>query len=133
VIRVLPHWEMPEHSCAKFQLMEPFTFVSKEFGRISVPKGFETDFGSVPDAAKPVVDDDDPDLVFAAIVHDYLYRTHGEVSDSSILPSMCLTRYQADCVLYEAMIAAGAPVFKSWLVFRAVRVGGLAAWSRSHV
>lgn len=122
VIRVLPHWELREGECQKFELMESFAFVSKEFGMIAVPKGFVTDFGSVPTPAKPIVDDDDPDLVFAAIAHDWLYKNRG------VNGSVTLTRYECDCVLYEAMIAAGAPLLKSWLVFRAVRFGGGSAW-----
>lgn len=122
VIRVLPHWELREGDCPKYELMEPFTFLSKDFGRVHVPRGFVTDFGSVPSAVKPIIDNDDPDLVFAAIGHDWLYKNGGK------LPGMTLTRYQCDCVLYEAMIASGAPIVKSWLVFRAVRFGGGAAW-----
>lgn len=40
-------------------------------------KGFVTDFASVPKSFRSVVDNDDNRIVCAALVHDYLFTTHG--------------------------------------------------------
>lgn len=106
-----------------FTLLSPFTFITSEFGIITVPAGFETDFGSVPALAKFAVDDDDPDLLFASIIHDWPYSLMGHLPNGPIL-----TRMQADGILKEAMIACGAPDFKASIVYRAVRWGGRGHW-----
>lgn len=83
-----------------------------------VSKGFITDFGSVPSLSKSLVDDDDPDLLFASLPHDFLYKHRGWFTGCR------LSRAQADEVLWEAMLAVGAPRFKAWLIYNAVRIGG---------
>jgi hypothetical protein len=128
-IRVVPHWELLKHAGPQlWEVMQPFTFQSK-YGKVVVPTGFITDFGSVPTFAKPIIDNDDPDIVYGSLPHDWLYRNCGVQTD----PPLNLTRYESDCVLYDAMIAAGAPTFKSWLVFRSVRLAGWKPWSRKGV
>jgi uncharacterized protein DUF1353 len=108
-----------------FVTTAPLDFYSAELGlSISVPTGFLTDFGSVPSFAKWLVDDDDPDLLYASLPHDILYARKGIIPEHQVK----LTRYQADCVLREAMRTIGAPAFKTGLVFNAVRVGGGRNW-----
>ena len=114
--------------CQIFEVLEPFGFRSSEHGLIMVPAGFVTDFGSVPAFAKWYVDDDDPDLLFPSLPHDLLYSCQGDLGDGRKL-----TRYQADCVLREAMQACGAPEFKATVVFRSVRVGGAGNWKKKTI
>ncbi len=88
-----------------------------------MPAGFETDFASVPYFARWYVDVVDPDILFPAIIHDYLYQIRGE------LPGLKLSRKQCDEVLRDAMTAIKAPNVKTFTVFKAVRFGGGFAWT----
>lgn len=118
-----PRWESNAHT-AHAKLLRPFSYLSAQFGRIDVPTGFETDFASVPYFARWYVDVVDPDILYPAIIHDWLYQERGE------LPTILqpLSRAEADGVLREAMRAIGAPAVKVALVHRAVRLGGGKAW-----
>jgi hypothetical protein len=92
---------------------------------ISVPVGFVTDFASVPTFIKSLIDSSDPDVLFASVIHDFIYARKGKLPNGKVL-----TRLQADSVLREAMEVCGAPKLKSNIVFDAVRSGGLRAWSK---
>src|SRR5689334_20696088 len=76
-------------------------------GLIYVPRGFLTDFASVPRV--PVAW-----LIAggvgnrAAVVHDWLYQTHSA------------TKEHADAVLYEALLSIGVPNWRAWAMWRAV-------------
>lgn len=117
LLEAIPHW-MLATSVQLYRLMEDFTFLSDEFGAITAPKGFISDFASVPAITRFYTDKDDSDILYASIPHDFLYARKGKLDNRT------LTRYQADCVLREAMQALGAPPFKTAMVFAAVRVGG---------
>ncbi len=110
-----------------YDLLESFGFVSAKHGPIVVPPGFLSDFGSVPRIAQAVIDDDDPHLLFASIIHDWLYARFGVVDGLR----QSLTRVEADGVLAEAMRASGAPKWKVVLVHAAVRIGGRRHWANS--
>lgn len=116
-----PKWE-EETSTQHATLLAPSAYESVEFGRIDVPAGFETDFASVPFAARWYVDSTDPDILFPAIVHDWLYQNRGQIEGRT------LSREQSDGVLREAMQAIGAPALKTRFAYRAVRLGGWHAW-----
>jgi len=84
---------------------------------IAVPPGFITDFASVPripiaffltgNAAQS-----------AAVIHDWLYMTHQT------------TKEVADAIFREASIVAGVPLWRAWLMWAGVRIGGWNAWNR---
>jgi hypothetical protein len=84
---------------------------------IDVPEGFITDFASVPRAFWRIVP---PFGVYipAAVAHDYLYST-GEAP-----------RKVADMVFVLVMERLGVPRWKRWLMYRAVRMFGVAPWRR---
>ena len=84
---------------------------------IYVPRGFETDFASVP--RLPIIYSLFGDKAHhESVIHDHLYR---------ILPHLC-TRKEADQVFLEAMKARG----KSWFIrnamYQGVRMGGKSSW-----
>jgi hypothetical protein len=82
--------------------------------RICIPKGFITDFASIPRALWGVVGGPaDGKYRKAAVVHDGLYRTLGLV-----------TRPQADAVLLEAMKVSGCSWWERTVIYSGVRVGG---------
>lgn len=106
-----------------FTLLEPLAYVSPTFGAIVVPAGTVSDFASVPGIVKGYLDDDAPAILYASIVHDYLYGVGGALPDGRTF-----TRQQADAILREAMIASGARTTQAALVYAAVRAFGWRNW-----
>lgn len=86
---------------------------------VTVPAGFVHDFASVPSLATPFVPTHGP-YNRAAIVHDFLYWTEP------------CTRLQADNLFLISMIEAGVSPIRRWGIYRAVRLGGWAAWSANR-
>jgi hypothetical protein len=82
--------------------------------RVIVPKGFVTDFASIPRPLWAIVGGPaDGKYRKAAVVHDFLYRTKG-----------LATRPQADSVLLEAMKVSGCGWWERSIIYSGVRVGG---------
>lgn len=102
------------------RLLQPFR-VNVEGRGIEAPKGFETDFASVPRVFWRIVP---PWGRYspAAVIHDYLYFT-GQVP-----------RAEADAVFLTLMERLGVPAWKRSIMYRAVRIFGKAAWNtrRQH-
>jgi hypothetical protein len=90
-----------------------------------VPSGFLTDGASVPRPVWALLANSDPDILYPAFAHDYLYAVWGKIPNG-----LTLTRQQCDETLRELMQAIGAPAWKAGLVYAAVRAGGKAAWDR---
>lgn len=102
---------------------------SARFGvGVSIAPGFETDLASVPRLVWLLIPRDDKNIVEAAVFHDWLYATHGEVGVALYQPGVWLTRRQCDRLLSDAMIVAGAPWWKRHVVYWAVRLGGWKPW-----
>lgn len=85
--------------------------------KITVPKGFTTDFASVPRV--PVIY-----LLYAnrgrraAAVHDFLYRTGA------------FDRATCDAIFREALIADGESFAIAWAMWSGVRIGGIFKYKR---
>lgn len=98
-----------------WRLLDDLRYYSDELGReIVVPKGFVTDFASVPRM---------PFIYWAAggtaeapaVLHDWLYRTGAE----------SVTREQADAVFYEAINSREYYwKLRAWSMWLGVRLGG---------
>ena len=85
---------------------------------IEVSKGFECDGASVPRILWSIVSPTiHPATIAAAILHDYIYRTH-----------IALTRYQADSVFYAICRADGLTMWRAMLAWLGVRLFGGKAW-----
>src|SRR6266487_2787100 len=56
-----------------WQFLDPFRYVSPKWGPIEIPKGFYTDFASVPPALHSIIDDDSPIILFPSAPHDFLF------------------------------------------------------------
>lgn len=106
-VRVLPG--------KKYVLLGHFRYQCGE-GVITVPKGFKTDFASIPRMARPIFTGHDRTRK-AAVIHDYLYRQ--KVGD----------RKTADRIFLRAMNESGVPAWKRYAMYYAVRAGGWASWS----
>lgn len=86
---------------------------SKDF--VLVPKGFQTDFASVPWPASMLIPMSGQ-YNQAAVLHDYLYWTQTR------------SRAEADKIFLEAMEVLGVNPFKRQLMYCAVRLGGWMPW-----
>lgn len=83
---------------------------------INVPKGFVTDFASVPWPASMLIPTSGG-YNQAAVLHDYLYN------------QQFLSRSMCDQIFLEAMTALGVNPFKRQIMYRAVRLGGWLPWN----
>lgn len=107
-----------------WRLNAPLVYFSSLLGRsVRVPRGFETDFASVPRV--PVAY-----MLFGdrahheAVIHDYLYRM-----DSVPI----VDRKTADAVFLEAMKARGKGAFVRYSMYLGVRLGGWTAYHKKRV
>ena len=106
-----------------WQFLDKFQYVSPKWGTIEVPKGFYTDFASVPPQIHSVIDDDSPVILFPSAPHDFLFTkrpsdgTRGWVSKTKQL-----TLNQVNHVLTEAMSFCGANLLTRNVVFAAVEL-----------
>lgn len=101
-------------------LTENFIYVVGETRHwIVVPKGFVTDFASIP---KPLWWWISPNDHYsrAALVHDYLYWAQG------------CTKSQSDNLMLIAMKESNVPASKQFAVYRGVRIGGTSAWNTNR-
>lgn len=94
------------------RLTAPLVYESDLVGPVAVPAGFQTDLASVPRVP----------LAWwltgghgnrAAVVHDWLLDQPG------------LTRRTCDRVFREALVASGAPGWRTWLMYAGVRIGAM--------
>lgn len=97
---------------------------------ILVPKGFLTDFASIPWPISMLIPKDG-DYNQPAVLHDYLYSRLGR------LYNMTYNRAKCDSVFLEAMEVINLldnfsiPLLKRRIIYRGVRVGGWYGW-RKH-
>jgi hypothetical protein len=85
--------------------------------RIVVPKGFVTDFASIPQGLWSLGLSPHGQYSRAAVVHDYLYWSQG------------CTRAQADRLLVLAMKESKVGSFDEFLVYQGVNLGGGGPWN----
>jgi hypothetical protein len=83
---------------------------------ITVPSGFITDFASSPWLMWWLIPPDG-EYTQAAVLHDYLYV------------KQIYVRKEADDIFLEAMVVLDVPIFKRWLMYRAVRMWGWWPWN----
>jgi len=102
--------ELINNKGKKWKVLEDLTYHS-DYGMITVPKDFQTDFASVPRI--PVVFELVGDRGHAAAtVHDWLYQ-HGDLS-----------RKQADLVLRQALRDTNVGKARSYVMYYGVRAFG---------
>ena len=106
-----------------WQFLAPFQYVSPQWGPIYIPKGFYTDFASVPAGLHSIIDDDSPIILFPSAPHDFLFTKRDEDGTRGwISKKKQLTLTQVNEVLTEAMSLCGANFATRQLVFYAVEL-----------
>ena len=91
---------------------------------IEVPKGFQTDFASIPRWI-PIVSNVLLDRAHReGVIHDYLYKINS-------IP--VVDRYRADSILYESMVCRGKKTGVCHLIYWGVRIGGMFSYHKRKV
>ena len=104
------HWE----------LEAPFEYYTEIFDKkvyIKVPKGFLTDFASIPKIFHSFISDKDK-YNKASVIHDYLYYT------------AIFDRKTADKIFLEAMEVLNIHPVKRYIFYLSVRIFGILAWKK---
>lgn len=97
------------------RLADPLIY-AHPLATLTVQKGFQTDFASIPRGLWNILPKLDRHLL-AAVLHDYLYKT------------ALVSRPEADAIFLDAMRDLGVPGWKRWAMYLAVRLFGRAAWN----
>lgn len=122
-----------------FELTSNFLFVmpwSNFYLRdvVEIPRGYPTNFASIPALARALVSPIDPDIIHAAWVHDYLVQ---EFCKSELFPPV-IKRYvngelvgrkrpdwnEAAFLFRRIMKEMGAPAWKRGICYAGVRIHG---------
>lgn len=107
-----------------FKFTRSYWFRSKLVGLIIIPKGYVTDFASVPRIFWTVYPPDG-EYAEAAVFHDWLYSL-------SYLYGKFIPRKLADAVFLEVMEEIGIPFHRRHILHKAVRSGGWTSYGKSN-
>ena len=107
----------------KWRLTAPLEYESDIAGLIVVPRGFETDFASVPRLPIAFLLAGDTSH-HAAVVHDWLYRMGA---------TPAVSRKKADDVFAEAAAVRREPGLRVNLMWAAVRAFGWRSWKKRPI
>lgn len=103
-----------------FKLEKKFLVqVDKNF--FIIPKGFETDFASIPRILWPIQSPYDYKNIAPAILHDYQYSCPNN-----------FTRRQIDSIFYSALIDNKVNPVVAYAFWLAVRIGGLSHFNKDN-
>jgi len=94
-------------------------YADYKYKDITVPKGFVTDFASVPSLFWIIVPPDG-EYTAAAVVHDFLYCLQDR------------TRNEADNIFLEIMRELGVSAWKREVMWLAVRMFGWIPWNKKE-
>lgn len=102
---------------------------------VTVPRGFITDFASVPRLAQLLPGFNRTEAsANAAVLHDWAYCCRGDLVVTDV-GDVCgellqLSRKECDRLLYDGLRASGYSRLVAWLFYSAVRAGGWLYWHR---
>ena len=116
ISRLLP----PGMQTQKYKVTEGFTWWVDARQQIDIAPGFVFDGASVPFPFTLVFPRVHSDYVQAACLHDWLYSTQST------------SRAFADKQFYVAMRVLRLPALYAWVIYAAVRLGGMWAWRRKR-
>jgi hypothetical protein len=98
-------------------LVEPLVWNSNAHS-IYVPKGFETNFASVPQLVQNIIPSSGQESDRAAVLHDWMYGT--QMFDRDV----------CDAIFLEAMKVEGVSYMKRYAMYYAVRAFGSSAYAK---
>jgi hypothetical protein len=98
-----------------WMLVEDFLVVDDVKGEIRVPKGFQSDFGSVPKLFRNIISPTGKG-VWGFVLHDWEYGTQ------------TMSRDDADHLLIRWLEFCGEDTVESNVIFDALRIGGEIDW-----
>lgn len=100
-------------------LQEDIVYDAGPLGRVTVPKGFESDGCSLPRLFWRMIGHPfDMAYLREAILHDWLYRYQP------------CDRRTADKIFLAALLASGVGPVRSRAIYRGLRIGGWPTWRR---
>ena len=105
----------------EWEILEEFDYYLDDYQIevIRVPKGFITDFASIPRILWNILPPAGP-YGKAAVIHDYLYQSGGKISGRV----KCYTKVESDIIFREAMKVLGVGWLKRTLMYQAVKIFG---------
>ncbi len=115
-----------------FELLAPLDV--KIGGQVlRIPKGFITDFASIPKLARWLIAKTE-DHIKGAVLHDYLYSLRGRISFIGIgKRTENISRKQSDKLFLVGMKVCKASLWKRFLMHSAVRLFGWYRWNKKTV
>lgn len=116
------HWELYEGFVYRIGSPDGCQYVA-------IPKGFVTDFASIPRGLWNIFPPAAGKHSKPAVVHDEMYKT-GSVRVDGRLDPRPITRGEADAIFLEAMEVAGVNWLSRQIIYAGVRAGGWRAWSQ---
>lgn len=114
-----------------FTVARDFVYLWPGYGKwagfaVCIPKGYETDFLSIPRFLWPLISPTGPGC-WAALPHDILYSSEYSLPEQSKADA----RAMADRILFDAAMDSGASRLRAGTLYTGVRAGGWVSW-RSH-
>ena len=111
-----------------FTVARDFVYLWPGFGKwsgfpVCIPKGYQTDFLSIPRFLWPILSPTGSGC-WGALPHDILYSSEFGFPGQSKADS----RAMADRVLFDAATDSGASGFRAGTLYSGVRAGGWKAW-----
>lgn len=104
-------------------LTHEFRYVTPGGFAVYVPAGFVTDYASIPRLLWRIAPPAHGRHIWAAVLHDWLYRT----------PGINVTRAQADGVFLDAMKTSNMSLWKRQAIYRAVRMFGGSSFAKRTI
>lgn len=125
MIGFTPKHPIVEDLCNGFwRVHEPVLFQAADNRSWIIPENFLTDFGSVPAVVDWIIPANSSKADPAYLLHDLLYARHRDGYPA------CRDRADADAILHDALLICGVGRVKAWIIYKAVRLGGAAAWEQ---
>lgn len=123
---MIPAWPLPNLAREERPLyvLEQTVYLRTRFGWLRIPRGYVTDFGSMPPFATAITLVNLRPLgahAWAALGHDWLYAI-GEPG----------YKRAADLVFRDQMALDGVPALRREIMYRAVRLGGRGPYAKAH-
>ena len=91
--------------------------------KVNVPKGFRTDFASVPKNFQHIISPIGKHAQ-ASVLHDYLYAKNSYASTINAGGALKVSRKTADKIFYNAMRESSVNVVTAWIMWAMVRAFG---------